>query len=445
MIKKILIAFFLLLFIGINAQEDSLSKKEKIKKGFNLAGIPIVAFDQDQGFKYGLATNLYHFGDGSNYPNYDHSLFLEWSRTTKGGNRNLLIYDGLKLIPKTRVTFTLGYLTEQALHFYGFNGYQSLYNSALETTDSDDYISRMYYRHSRKLFISSIDFQGKMGVDNLKWLAGISYYNIKLESVDIEKLNEGQETENLLPFKPLLYDEYITWGVIPSEQAKGGNVSYLKLGAIFDTRDNEANPNKGIWSEALIITAPKFALNDYAYTKLSLTHRQYFTLLTDKLSLAYRLSYHTKIAGEIPFYVLPFIIDSKNTREGLGGAKTLRGILSNRVVGDGVAFANIEMRSKLFKKVILNQNFYLGFNIYSDMGFVTQPYKLSYTQNTTPTDEDHAIDNSLYYQDESMHISYGAGFYFVINNNFVIAMDYGLAADKADGKGGLYIGLNYLF
>jgi hypothetical protein len=32
-----------------------------------------------------------------------------------------------------------------------------------------------------------------------------------------------------------------------------------------------------------------------------------------------------------------------------------------------------------------------------------------------------------------------------MNENFVIAVDYGRALNKQDGKSGMYIGLNYLF
>jgi len=46
---------------------------------------------------------------------------------------------------------------------------------------------------------------------------------------------------------------------------------------------------------------------------------------------------------------------------------------------------------------------------------------------------------------ESMHFSYGAGLRIAMNQNFVIAVDYGFAADERDGDSGLYIGLNYLF
>ena len=44
-----------------------------------------------------------------------------------------------------------------------------------------------------------------------------------------------------------------------------------------------------------------------------------------------------------------------------------------------------------------------------------------------------------------MHTSYGGGLRIVMNENFVIAVDYGVAANKQDGTSGMYIGLNYLF
>jgi len=442
MIMRKFTLIFTLFFITANifAQTDSL-KKEKVKTGFSMGGVPVVAYDADTGFKYGGLVNLYLYGDGSNYPNYNHSLYLEWSRTTKGSGINQLTYDALTLIPKTRVTFDVSYLTEQALNFYGYNGYQADYNPAFELTGGDNYISRMYYRHSRKLFRIKADFQGDVSESlgkKLRWLAGIAHYRANISTVDINKLNEGK-TEDLLPDTALLYDKYVDWGVIPADQVNGGNVTFLKVGAVYDTRDNEANPNKGLWSEALVVTAPGFLGNDYSYTKLLLSHRQYFTILPNRLTFAYRLSYQTKIAGEMPFYMLPYTIDSKITQAGLGGAKNIRGVLRNRVVGDGVAFGNFELRSKFLKTVVLNQNFYLGVNAFVDMGMVTSPYHFDTTN--VPASE----LAGLQFADESIHIGYGGGIRFVINSNFIIAVDYGLAAKKQDGTKGMYIGLNYLF
>lgn len=439
--KKFSLLFLMsFLSVMIFAQKDSV-KKEKVKTGFSMGGVPVVAYDADTGFKYGGLVNLYHYGDGSNYPNYNHSLYLEWSRTTKGSGINQLTYDALTLIPKTRVTFDVSYLTEQALNFYGFNGYQADYNSAFELTDGTDYISRMYYRHQRKLFRIKADFQGDVSESfgkKLRWLAGVAHYRVNIETVDIDQLNEGKDAD-LLPDTATLYDKYVNWGVIPADQANGGNVTFLKAGVVYDTRDNEANPNKGIWSEALVLTAPGFLGNDYSYTKLLLSHRQYFTIFPDRLTFAYRLSYQAKIAGEMPFYMLPYAIDSKATKDGLGGSKNIRGVLRNRVAGDGVAFGNFELRSKFLKTVIFNQNFYLGVNAFVDMGMVTSSYK--FDETNIPVSE---LSN-LQFADESLHIGYGGGIRFVINSNFIIAVDYGIAAKKQDGTKGMYIGLNYLF
>ena len=46
---------------------------------------------------------------------------------------------------------------------------------------------------------------------------------------------------------------------------------------------------------------------------------------------------------------------------------------------------------------------------------------------------------------ESIHISAGAGLRIVMNENFVIAADFGKAFNEQDGNSGFYIGLNYLF
>jgi hypothetical protein len=44
-----------------------------------------------------------------------------------------------------------------------------------------------------------------------------------------------------------------------------------------------------------------------------------------------------------------------------------------------------------------------------------------------------------------MHYSVGGGLRLAMNQNFIAALDYGIALDKQDGDSGIYIGLNYLF
>jgi outer membrane protein assembly factor BamA len=423
------------------AQTDSLpssKKTDKIKKGWNFGGVPVIAYDSDIGFKYGALVNIFHYGDGSQYPEYRHSLYFEWSRTTKGSGINQFTYDSKYLIPGIRVSAEASYLTEQALDFYGFNGFESYYDPAIDDKESS---LRMYYNMDRKLARFKADFQGPITGKKFRWLTGIEFNHAKMAAVDIDKLNKGKDSEDRLT-DTSLFINYINWGLIPEEQAYGGNTTLLKAGLVYDTRDIEANPMKGIWTELQLLFAPSFLGNDdLAYMRLALTHRQYFTLAPQVLNFAYRISYQAKLAGEMPYYMLPFVYNTAPslTRDGLGGAKTIRGVMRNRVVGDDFIYGNLELRWKFLRTILFNQNIYLALSGFLDGGVVTQAYKLP--EVTDPG----ALNYLGQGEKEKLHLGAGAGFHFVMNQNFVIAVDYGRALDPGDGESGLYIGLNFLY
>ncbi len=411
------------------------------KSGWNVGGVPAIAYSSDTGFKYGAVVNLFNYGDGSVYPDYLYSIYLEWSRTTKGSGINQFFFDSKYLLPYgIRITADVNYLTEKALDFYGFNGIESVYNDSFVDDDpaNTDYISRVFYRHERNLLRITTDFQGKLPVNNLLWIAGFGHFGHEIGPVDIDALNEGQDDEDKLPPVDGLYDKYVKWGIIPADQADGGATNFLKIGAIYDTRDNEANPMKGLWTEGFLVAAPSFLGNDEgAYTQLSLTHRQYFTLIPRDLSFALRLGYQGKLSGNTPFYMLPYYINSYQTRDAFGGAKTIRGIFRNRIVGDAIGFGNLELRWKFTHFNLINQNFYLALNTFLDGGTVLNRW--DYDQSNVPEGK------NIEEKEDILHLAYGGGFRIAMNENFIIAVDYGLAADKNDGNGGLYIGLGYLF
>jgi outer membrane protein assembly factor BamA len=444
-----LILPFVLLWSIWGQDPDSTSnrKEEKIKTGFSLGGVPVVAYDSDIGFKYGALVNLYWFGDGSRYPMYNHSVYIEWSRTTKGNGINQITYDSDRLIPGIRSFLEASYLTEKALDFYGFNGYKAIYDADFES-DVDQFgnANRLYYRHSRKLFRLKADFQGEIIGQKFRWLAGVAYYGNTIDSVDVDNLNEGKE-EDLLSYNSL-YGNYVDWGMIPADQANGGGHTLLKAGLIYDTRDNEPNPFSGIWTEMQLHYAPAFLSNtDYSYTRLVFTHRQYFTIIPQWMNVAYRISYQGKLTGEMPFYMLPNLFNTapKLTTDGVGGAKTVRGVLRNRIVGDGFAYGNLELRGKILRTTVWNQNVYLALSAFVDAGMVTQKYKFDASGmpgNLPETLPEAIIDLNA---KEVPHVGFGAGFHVAINQNFIVTADYGFAAKKEDGDTGLYINLNFLF
>ena len=299
--------------------------------------------------------------------------------------------------------------------------------------------------YDRKMFRFKVDLQGKLSGDKIRWTSGINLLNFKTGLVDIERLNKGKDEGEKLPTneeQPGLYEKYQDWGIIASEEANGGFVPAIKAGLVYDSRDNRPNPMRGIWTEAVIEGAPEFLGAESSFAKLSLTHRQYFTIIKNDLSFAYRLNYQTTIAGHTPFYYQSTMVVSELrtvTAEGLGGFSSLRGIVRNRVIGDGYFLGNVEARWKFARFQFINNNFYLGLNGFMDFGQVTK--KIDGIENIPQEEAEEYYDKDA----EKMHISYGAGLRIAMNENFIIRVDYGMAADDRDGKSGMYIGLNYLF
>ncbi len=433
----------IVLFLCVAALSLNLVLAEEGKSGWSWGGVPAIAYNSDNGFTYGIIVQPFNYGDGSMYPDYLFSIYTELSRTTKGGGINTF-FDSKYLMPADiRVTSELGLFTEQLLPFYGFNGAQSDYNELLEQQYLDDdetelnpaYKSRAYYRHAREQFRFTADFQKQILHPSVRGIAGIGFLNTTVSGIDLEKLNDGQDDADKLPDVPGLFDDYVTNHLIPAEEADGGAANYLKLGVVYDTRDQEANPMSGMWTEALFLTAPEFLGTETPFSQLTLTHRQYFTLIEKNLSVAYRLGYQGALGDQPPFYMLPYYQSSYKMQEGLGGSKTLRGILKNRIVGAATGFANLEVRWKFYRGVVAGQNLYLALNGFADMGKVLTPYEYpeSSTRLYTPSGDD------------VLHVAYGGGLRIALNENFIVAVDYGMAADAQDGNSGLYIGLGYLF
>ena len=428
------------------ANTDTLAAKP-VKTGWTFGALPAISYNTDLGFQYGGLVSLYYFGDGSTYPKYRHHIYAEISRYTKGSGINRLFYDSEFLIPNIRVTSDLSYFTEKALDFYGFNGYNAVYNSDWEDNDA---VSRLFYRHERQMFRFITDFQGPIRGRELRWVAGFGLLRNAVDAVDIEALNKGRDPEDFLPDNVHgLYEKYVEWDIIGDDEKEGGWTNHLKLGVVYDTRDNEPNPMNGIWSEIVLFTAPEFFGNgDFGYTKISATHRQYFTLVEEILSFAYRLNYQGTIAGNVPFFMQPYQINSfssSSNTDGMGGSKTVRGMLRNRVVGDAMAFGNFEFRYKFYRGVIFNQNIYLALNAFTDMGQVLKEIEFDRPSEVENFPVSATLSDFFLTDEEKLHVTFGGGFRIALNENFIVGLDYGRPADKRDGGGGLYIGLNFLF
>lgn len=423
----LIFAFVYLQDFGAFGQNDS--TKVKTIKGLDFGVLPSFVYNTDKGLQYGALANFYYYGGKSAYPNYLFNLYLQSSRTTKKGYVNYLFFDSRNLLPAgLRLTIDMSLVKRGFQQFYGFNGYNSDYNVGYITPSSPLFISRDYYYFEEIARIVSVDVHRNFPIPHLSWDLGFGYNHIS--TIPFKNYRRGK------PAGPTLFEKYIREGAIPENQKRGGRTTLLKASLIYDTRDDESIPTKGLWVEAIYTNSPSFLSNQFPYSLGTIKFHQYLALSSD-LVFAYRLAYQTKISGEIPFYMLPNLMDSYRSQEALGGSKTIRGILSRRLVGDGFVLGNFEFRYMPFSAIVLERNLNIGFNLYEDMGMITRVHKVDQTLNLSAFDYRAGKD--------SMHYSAGAGIRFIVDHNFIVALDYGKALDKRDGKSSVYLDLDYLF
>jgi outer membrane protein assembly factor BamA len=449
--KTLMILFSVLITLSVSGQDK---KEKKVKTGWKFGGaLPCTTYDSDLGFQYGALAEFFNYGDGTNYPDWLDHTYTEVSRFTKGSGIYRFMFESNHIIPKVQWISDISYLPDRAYNFFGFNGYESVYHKDWTNSDlvSPIYRSRMFYNIERNQFRIKNDFRGKLSGQHIFWSAGFAFQDFTIDTVNIPKLNKGKSDK--LPYNeemPGLYQRYKTLGIIPLGQESGGWVNTLKIGVTWDSRDNKPNPMKGLWTEMGIEVAPKFMGNNWGFSRFYFIHRQYFTLVKNDLSFVYRIGYQTRLSGDVPFFYESQVITSRLTganSEGLGGSKTLRGVLRNRVIGDGYVMGNFEFRWKPVYFRFLKQDCYLGINAFYDVGRITEKYKLPSNLETKFGLIYPGEDYTEFFNPggEKFHQSAGISIMLVMNQNFVIAIDTGKAFDKQDGNIGFSIGLNYLF
>ena len=472
-------------------QVDSLGRK--IKTGWNFGALPSVAFDADLGFQGGALANIYYYGDGSQYPEYIHSLYAEAAYTTKNYGIFRVNYDSKYLIPKHRLTLDATYQPDAMCDFYGFNGYQSVYNQDFHKWKKDpnkmngaDYQSRAFYKYKRDLFRFAADIEGTIW-KNIKWNAGVGVLGYMIGECDIDMLNgkhkyelgeDGKPTDSkaMNPAIEGLYEKYVNWGLIKPAEAKGGWHPYVRLGLTYDSRDQRTCPTKGIYADAFFTYTAAFgeqAAAGYNHLQFNFNFRHYVPVYRDRVTFAYRIGTQNNIAGQSPFYMntyLNTLFIQRVMYEGLGGANSLRGIMRNRILANGFAYANVELRCKVAKFDIGRQHFYIGLAPFFDLGVITQPYELdedklmkAYNDDTDPlklplssyfatvkncwsetgtTTEDIDLTKTYF-----PHMAAGLGLKAAMNENFVLSVDWAMALDKQDNAkwANFYIKMGYLF
>lgn len=448
---KKLIATLLFAAAVLSASAQDGKKSEIIKKGINFGPLPAIGYSSDLGMQYGLLSDIFWYGDGSIYPDYIWKANVEVSRYTKGNTVFHGFFDSKYLIPGIRISADLTYLLNKTCNFYGFNGASAGYFKAMDKIVEGQGL----YLFRRDDLRFELTTQGKIGNSNWGWVAGLAYNWYKVGHAENKDLSGDVNDYSL-------YDLYVENQIIPAEEKNGGHHLEFKAGVVFDTRDHENNPNRGSNLEVFLYGSPDILNGNRGgyrndYLKLAIHFKQFFTLVPDRLVFGGHVAYQGLIAGNAPFYTLQTIMPINRKRiitDGLGGYSTIRGVVINRLLGNGLAWGNFELRWNFVRFKLFNQNFILATNPFFDLGIVVQPYRLEQLKTLSNNNthvatlpEGELLAKDLYTGEaEKLHMSAGAGLHVIMNQNFNISFEVGKCFNKNDGGGvGINVGLNYIF
>lgn len=464
--KKLLVsALVLALGFSAFAQEE----EKEMKKGWSFGLLPTATYSVDNGFQAGAFGDVYYYGDGSTYPDPLHKISWEGSYFTHSHRMRLyLAYDSKYLIPNMRVNASVTYMTDPLYSLWGFNGAAATQNydvwsnrnqdQAIPASATDPTLTNInYYGMSRKMLRVLANFQGQI-VPHLNWAAGVNFWKWDLGAMKDNGVKVGEE-KRYYNTNATLYNFLTTAGVITEAEKNGGLALELNAGLVYDTRDIEAAPNKGIWAEAYL----NGNVLNQRYLKACAYFRHYISIPihipAGEPVFAYRLAWQQTIAGETPLYMIqnnPLLVQRNMISEGFGSSNTIRGLRENRILAEGMAWANLELRVKLVNFKLFNQYFYIAVNPFFDAGIITKQYKADALAKITVDGKIYdptfntltGTADPIYDASKAGNIVYsgGAGLKIAMNQNFIVSADFAKCFTPGMDAGlWIGIGINYQF
>ncbi|MGB1656223.1 MAG: Omp85 family outer membrane protein [Longimicrobiales bacterium] len=383
----------------IGLAPPSLWAQQAARTGLEFGGVPAINFDSDEGFGYGVITEFYQYGDGSRPP-YAWTLQPRVFLTTEGRRDVTVFFDAPDLFGGAwRLTAFGGTEKQIATPYYGL-GNDSQYDESL---DADDGPNPYFFRYGRTRDGVTAKLQRRLSSAPMRLLFGAGVQQTRILPVP-----EGEGTT--------VYAQEV------SPDASSTWTNFLQAGLVYDTRDRETGPTRGAWAELLVQRSDDALGADHDFTRITAAGRHYLSL-SERLVLAQRIIIQHASSG-IPEHELSWVQSSFKDQEGLGGAKSLRGVQRNRYAGRGMALWNAELRWRAARFGLLGRNFTAVLSGFVDQGRVWRD----------------GVELSEIASD--LHRGFGGGLRVAMGENFVVAFDAGTSAETTAP---IYIGLGYLY
>ena len=190
----------------------------------------------------------------------------------------------------------------------------------------------------------------------------------------------------------------------------GGWVSLLQTALIYDTRDFEPDPTRGLYFKAANEFSNPVIGSQFSFDKVFLQGRVYQKIPVGKQTVfAARIGAGNIFGDKAPFVEFQDQWSPDGSINALGGRQSLRGYRANRFLARSLAFANAELRIRIADLKFGRQNFGFGVAPFFDAGTVGDRWQdLNFTRIRTP---------------------YGGGARIAWNLSTILFADYGISRE----------------
>ncbi len=435
----------------IRAKRMSEADLAKKREGRFTTGLPDLSSDPVTGFGVGIRTNTYWNGSRTN-PLFAYTPYLVRLRANAAyyttNARELTLSVDMPYYRGTRWRFRVDLKAQQnPANLYFGSSERTLGSLRLPSDPNRTFVTYEAYNTARSLlragqageeslvsdalsnrfreteFMLNLKADYALGKGRWRVMGGyelqfLSYKTFQGVLTDAVNPATGEKTK--APNGTSLLARDAQQGLIFG--LNGGRVSLVQTALIYDTRDFEPDPTRGVYAEIANEYSSPLIGSAFSFNKLFLQGRFYRRLpVGSRTVLAGRLGIGSIFGDQAPFFEFQDQWSPDGSINALGGRQSLRGYRANRFLARSMAFANIELRVRLADLKIGRQNFGLGVAPFFDAGTVRDRWQdLGFSHVRT---------------------SYGAGARIAWNLSTMVIFDYGISREDRL----FYFGLGQIF
>mgnify|MGYP000117787690 CR=1 FL=1 len=422
----------------IKSKKMSDTDLAKKKEGTFWTGIPDISSDPVTGFGFGLRSNVYWNGTRTN-PLFAYTPYLAKLKANAAyyttNARELILSLDVPYYKGSRWRFRVDFKAQQnPSNLYFGSSERTLGELRLPSTPTGGQTYRTFseYDKARKKlrpgdsteysFVTDalsnrfreteymLNLKADYALGKGKWRIMCGYEIQHLSYKTFEGFNaEAIDSTGKITTAPngtsLLRRDY-EQGLIHG--LDGGWISIIQTALIYDTRDFEPDPSRGLYFELANEFSNPIIGSQFDFNKIFVQGRYY-----QKIPVGPRTVFTARFgAGNIfgskaPFFEYQDQWSPDGSINAMGGRQSLRGYRANRFLSRSLWFSNFELRVRLAETKIRKQRFSFTLVPFFDAGTVRDKW------------QDLNFNN--------VKTSYGGAFRIAWNQSTVLSFDYGIS------------------